>query len=73
MVKKEKGMGHARHRYMMGRQDPVSGASRDPTQQAGKTRWASRDPHPLGRQPGHQGAWALVKETPHTQGKQPVH
>ena len=24
-------------------------------------------PHPLGHQPGHQGEWALVKETYHTQ------
>ena len=48
--------------------------------QAGKAQWASRDPHlvgrdphPLGHQPGHQGEWALVKETSHTQGMQPVH
>ena len=50
------------------------------TQWADKTRRASRDPHlagrdphPLGYQPGHQGEWASVKETSHTQGMQPVH
>ena len=47
---------------------------------AGKTQRASRDPHlvgrdphPPGHQPGHQGEWASVKETSHTQGLQPVH
>ena len=78
------------------------GASRDPTQWAGKTRRASRDPqygtrksyggrqgpvrgqaetptrqgrdpHPRGRQPGHQGERASVKETSRTQRLQPVH
>ena len=32
-----------------------------------------RDPHPVGHQPGHQGEWAVVKETSHIQGKQPMH
>ena len=49
-----------------GRQDPVSGASRDLTP-------AGRDPHPRGRQPGHQGEWASIKETSRTQRLQPVH
>ena len=34
---------------------------------------AGRDPHPRGRQPGHQGERALVKETSRTQRLQPVH
>ena len=34
---------------------------------------ASRDPHLLGRQPGHQGERASVKETSRTQRLQPVH
>ena len=43
------------------------------TRWADKTQRASRDPHPLGHQPGHQGEWALVKETSRTQGKHPLH
>ena len=71
---REKGTGHARHRYTTGGQGPVSGASRDPTQRAGKTQRASRDPtqragktqrasrdpHPVGRDP-------------HLLGRQPGH
>ena len=46
------------------------------TQSAGQAETptpAGRDPHPLGRQPGHQGERALVKETSCTQRLQPVH
>ena len=48
------------------RADRPRRASRDPHP-------AGRDPHLLGHQPGHQGEWALVKETSRTQGLQPVH
>ena len=72
----DKGTGHARPRPMVGRQGP-SGSSRDPhpagRQDPTGQGHPGRDPHPLGHQPGHQGEWALVKETSCTQGKQPVH
>ena len=45
---------------------PSQGTSRDPHP-------VGRDPHPLGHQPGHQGEWASVKETSHTQRLQSVH
>ena len=62
--KREKGTNIPSH-HMAGRQDPT-----------GKQR-----PSPSGQRPspardtnlGHQGEWAVVKETSHTQGKQPVH
>ena len=46
------------------------------TQSAGQAETpipAGRDPHPRGRQPGHQGERASVKETSRTQRLQPVH
>ena len=51
-------MGHARHRYMMGKQRPSPGGQARPNRQAETlTRWASRDPHMTGKQrpsPGGQ-------------------
>ena len=51
-----------------------------PRQMTGRQYLTSTDPHPVGRDPhllGHQptcqGEQASVKETSHTQGKQPVH
>ena len=52
---------------------PSQGISRDPTRRAETLTPAGRDPHPRGRQPGHQGERASVKETSHTQRLQPVH
>ena len=49
-----------------GRQGPVRGQAETLTP-------VGRDPHPQGRQPGHQGERASVKETSHTQRLQPVH
>ena len=44
-----------------------------PDRQAETLTPAGRDPHPRGRQPGHQGERVSVKETSHTQRLQPVH
>ena len=56
-----------------GRQGPVRGQVETPPGGAETLTPAGRDPHPRGRQPGHQGEWASVKETSHTQRLQPVH
>ena len=82
--KRESGTDTPSH-YMVGMQGPdqtqwawtrphhTAGGQGPIRQRADRPQWASRDPHPLGHQPGHQGERASVKETSHTQGLQPVH
>ena len=77
---KREGYGTHKKQIYDGWARPSQWGEQRPTWQAGKTRWASRDPHPVGRdphplghQPGYQGEWASIKETFHTQGLQPVH
>ena len=76
---KGKGYGACRAQKGGGQTGP-DGQAETFTRWAYRLRRASRDPHPAGRdphllghQPGHQGEQAMVKETSHTQRKQPVH
>ena len=63
--------GHANH--TAGGKAQSAGQAETPPRRAETLTPAGRDPHPRGRQPGHQGERASVKETSRTQRLQPVH
>ena len=71
-VKADKGYGHTQSLYGGHARPRQTWQAYRPWRPSRDPHPVGRDPHPLGHQPGHQGEWALVKETSRTQGLQPV-